>query len=63
MSGRKKETSITAEDMKQFLDTAPTIIKKAFGLVFQKRKEIQEKREQLREEFKRGARKGKAEPV
>ncbi len=59
MGGTGKEPSITVEDMKQFLDTAPTIIKKAFGLVLQRRKEIQEKRKQLREEFKRGTRKGK----
>ena len=63
MDGAKKESSITAEDMKQFLDTAPAVIRKAFGLVFQKRKEIQEKGEEVGEEIKRGTRKGKTEPI
>lgn len=58
-----KDTPLTAEDIKQFLDAAPAVIRKAFDIVFQKRKEIQEKREQLREEIKRGTRKGKTEPI
>jgi len=53
----------TDEDVKEFLNNAPKIIRKAFNMVFEKRKEIVEKGRQLREEINRGARKGKAEPI
>jgi len=59
----QKQDMFTEEDLKGLLSKTPEIIRKAFGMVFEKQKEIRKKSRQLREEIKRGARKGKVEPI
>jgi len=59
----EKREHFTQEDIREFLEAVPTVIKKAFNMVFERQRELEKKREQLRGEIKRGTRRGKKEPV
>ena len=59
----EKREHFTQEDIWEFLEAVPIVIKKAFNMVFERQRELEKKREQLRGEIKRGARRGKKEPV
>lgn len=62
MSERKKEY-ISPEEFKEVLEAMPSLIRKTFKFILDKQKEIEERGKEVREVWKRGARKGKAEPI
>jgi len=48
---------LTEKDIKDLFRVAPSVIRKAFNMVLEKQREIANKKERLREELERGARK------